>query len=121
MTGSSGGIERRQYKRRYIQFSVRYRFQAEGVITDWKESEAGNVSAGGLFMTFGEKLEVGRELELDFEVPGRDPPIHARGVIVWTRETVPGTMVECGLRFEALAAEDKDFLLRFAEEGPEAA
>ena len=45
------GAERRQYKRRYIQFPVRYRLNIEGVIRDWRESEAGNISAGGVFVT----------------------------------------------------------------------
>ncbi|MBI4396192.1 MAG: PilZ domain-containing protein [Elusimicrobia bacterium] len=110
------GHERRRYKRRYIQFSVRYRLNVEGVIREWRETEAGNVSAGGLFMTFGETLHVGRVMDLEFVVPGRSAPILARGTIVWARNVVPNTMVECGLEFSEINPEDKAFLDAFASQ-----
>ena len=111
--------ERRQYKRRFVNFSVRYKFQAEGVLSDWKSSEAGNVSAGGLFMTFGEDIHMGKEFDLEFSVPGKTRTIIVKGIVKWVKVVVPGAMVECGLEFVAINPEDKAFLDAFAHEGTE--
>ena len=113
------GADRRRYRRRFVQFNVRYRFDAEGVLSDWKVSEAGNVSAGGLFMTFGENLEKGRELDVELTVPGRDRLIKAKGIIRWVKVVVPDSMVECGFEFANISAEDKAFLDAYANEAPE--
>jgi c-di-GMP-binding flagellar brake protein YcgR len=120
MADSPDGAERRRYKRRAVHFPVRYRLGAEGVITEWKEGDAGNVSAGGLLMTFGEKIEAGRVLDLEFSIPGADAPIHTRGRVAWVRDRVPGVMVECGLEFDELPPIHKKSLLEYAEGGDEA-
>ncbi|HOW27432.1 MAG TPA: PilZ domain-containing protein [Elusimicrobiota bacterium] len=110
------GIEKRKFKRRYIQFSVRYRFNAEGVITDWKTSHAGNMSAGGLFMTFGENLYVGRVLDLEFSLPEQNKTIRTTGRIVRVKEVIPGTMVDCGLEFTDLKEEDRQYLDAYSKD-----
>src|SRR5687767_15832135 len=110
------GADRRKYKRRYIQFPVRYRLNIEGVIRDWKQSEAGNVSAGGVFVTVGEKLTVGRVMDMEFTVPGRAKPIKAKAEVKWVKVVVPDTMVECGLEFSDISSDDRAFLEKFANE-----
>lgn len=110
------GSERRKHKRRFIHFAVRYRFNAEGVLSDWKTSEAGNISAGGLFMTFGETLHMGKQMDVEFLVPGNDKVIKATGTIRWLKVVVPDTMVECGLEFSNISPEDQAFIESFAEE-----
>jgi c-di-GMP-binding flagellar brake protein YcgR len=101
------GSERRRFKRRLVQFAVRYRFNAEGVLSDWKKSEAGNVSVGGLLMVFGENLHIGKEIDLEFILPESGRVIKSVGTIKWLKVVVPDTMVECGLEFLNLAPEDR--------------
>lgn len=112
------GADRRKFKRRYIQFAAHYRFNAEGVLSDWKTSSVGNISAGGLFMIFGEDLHVGREIELELDIPDTGRIIKVKAVIRRIKEVVPGAMVECGLEFVNLAPEDRAFIDKFANEQP---
>lgn len=113
-SGGMGGAEKRRYVRRAVQFPVRYRLSLQGMITEWKESTAGNVSAGGLFMTSGEEVKQGAELDLEFTIPGHRPPIRATGRVAWVNVVVPKTMVQCGLEFSGLTPEDRAFLEEFS-------
>lgn len=110
------GAERRRFKRRLINFTVRYRFNAEGVLSDWKKSEAGNVSAGGLLMVFGEDIHIGKRIDVEFVIPGTERVVKAIGTIKWTKVVMADTMVECGFEFSNISPEDRALIETFVEE-----
>ncbi len=110
-----GGAERRRYQRIACQIPVRYRLKAQGVLTSWKESEAGNISAGGLFVTFGEKMEKGMLLDLEIPVPGLVGPLKTLGKVVWVEAVASDKIVKCGLEFAQIRAEDRAFLSKYIE------
>jgi Tfp pilus assembly protein PilZ len=109
----SSGAERRRYERIACQIPVRYRLKAQGMITSWKESEAGNISTGGLFITFGEKIPLGDVIALEVRVPGLVGPLQVDARVAWVKEAAG--VVECGLEFSGLKPQDKKFLAGFIE------
>lgn len=109
------GAERRLYQRVSCQIPVRYRLKAQGVLTSWKESAAGNISAGGLFITFGEKMEQGMLLDLEIPVPGLVGPLKTLGKVVWVEAVAADKIVKCGLEFTQIRAEDRAFLAGYIE------
>ena len=52
---------------------------------DFKKAYSTNIGEGGLFIQTDQLIEVGREVNLVFSLPGESRPIHARGKVTWHR------------------------------------
>ena len=78
-----GGVERRRYHRRFIQFPLRYR-RAGMTGASWQTTLLINISENGLFMTAAEALQLDNLLDIEFTPPGRTELIQVRSI---TRKT----------------------------------
>ena len=62
-----------------------------------------------------EVVGLGRELDVEFLIPGDAKPIKATGTIRWLKVVVPDTMVECGFEFSNINAADRARIDAFAQ------
>ncbi|HOW27506.1 MAG TPA: PilZ domain-containing protein [Elusimicrobiota bacterium] len=104
-------IERRQTSRIGCRLPVRYKEKGQGLLVNIKTAQSGNLSANGIFLTFGEKIAVGMLMELEIPVPGLLAPISALAKVVWRGGTT--SCVECGLEFTEIKPQDRVFLMKF--------
>ncbi|MFH1776365.1 MAG: PilZ domain-containing protein [Candidatus Omnitrophota bacterium] len=102
--------ERRRYVRLDAGVEVKYSvFSSDAVplLTTAKE-----ISAGGIRIFTGEKLDIGTKVYLAIKLPGSETPIEGEAEVVWVEEFMiiseprPSTKFEVGLSFITIDEEN---------------
>lgn len=75
-----------------------------------------DLAAGGVFVATYQPLSLGTSVDLEVGIADEEP-IHAKGVVRWTRVHMDGSDLPAGvgIKFVELDAETRDRLQRFAE------
>jgi len=105
-------------KRRFIRFDIALKV-AYIVQRDPKTEKLGttkDVSAQGMQLLTGDKLETGDKVDLKIFVPEALNPAHIKGIVVWSKE--PGTLPEsrshnAGIDFLKIEEDNKNTFLKF--------
>jgi len=123
----SGGLERRRFIRRFIQFPVQFRpttnptspsahEPADSSSDPWQTTLLINISENGLFMTAGQEMKIGDLWDFQFQLPQRPHRIMATGRVLRVNTVQPGIIYECGVQFVRLSEPDRKLLADFASE-----
>jgi hypothetical protein len=71
------------------------------------------LSAGGVLLnTFQVKLDLKSNVEIEFQIPGHDKPLHAKGVVMRVTKKTPKSF-RAGVKFEEISRHDLDQLNDF--------
>jgi len=104
-------------KRRFIRFSialkVAYIVQKELRIE--KLGTTKNVSAQGMQLLTGDKLEPGDKVDLKIFVPEALNPAHMKGIVMWSKdpESTKGHSYSIGIDFGKVEEDNKNTFLKF--------
>jgi len=105
-------------KRRFIRFDislkVAYIVQKEPKIEKFGVTK--DISARGIQLLTGEKLEFRDKVDLKIFVPEALNPAHIKGVIVWSKELAErpkGYSHSAGIDFEKIEEDNKNTFLKF--------
>ena len=79
--------EKRRATRLYESISVRQRSQEDESI---EETQANDISTGGLRMFTDNHLDVGSKLKIEINIPRSSRPYYAEGEVVWLKEAQGG-------------------------------
>lgn len=74
---------------------------------------SGDISEGGVFVSTYRDLATGTPVDLEFELPGSDRVVKAKGEVRWHRSGSPDAPPGVGIAFEELADEDRAVIHRF--------
>ena len=104
-------------KRRFIRFEISLKVSYI-VRQDPKVEKTGMVkdmSAGGMQLLTGEKLEVGKKLNLKMHLPEAPNPAHLNGIVLWSKEIEPGKKLSysAGIEFGNIEEDNKNTFLKF--------
>jgi len=104
-------------KRRFIRFNIALKV-AYIVLRDPKTEKLGttkDVSAAGMQLLTGDKLEMGDKVDLKIFVPDALNPAHLKGIVAWTRDLEPaGThSYSTGIDFGKIEEDNKNTFLKF--------
>ncbi len=96
--------ENRKHKRVPTDFLIRARVSTHDEV---QEGICQNLSTGGLFIQMQEPLPKGTELYLELKLEPINQTIHAEGVVVWVRPSMPDPKFPSGIgmRFTAISDE----------------
>lgn len=75
-----------------------------------------DLSLGGIFLETKKPFRIGAELELEFELPGRDQRVRVKGVVARIVDAVPEhheVVAGMGIEFKYMPAESRAELLAF--------
>ncbi|MFH1539597.1 MAG: PilZ domain-containing protein [bacterium] len=101
--------ERRGFVRVVSELRLRYRVLDEGPP---KDSSAHDVCGGGLRLITNEKIDEGRILKFDMEVPGSQRAVAAEARVVWS-EDMDGGCWEVGTEFTRIEPRDQAKILKY--------
>ena len=105
--------DRRKHRRYYLKALLQI---AEGGEYSNVTLESINISAGGLLLRSGARIEVGKEFSLLFSLPGHDQPIKATCEAVHNLEAIPGKQYFVGAKFRDVEGITPDELNRHLQE-----
>jgi c-di-GMP-binding flagellar brake protein YcgR len=106
--------EKRQFIRFDIALKAAYIVQKKPKIE--KFSSTKDISAQGMQLLTGEKLESGDRIDLKLFIPEALNPIHLKGVIAWSKDLPVGTAGythSAGISFEKIEEDNKNTFLKF--------
>lgn len=93
--------ERRQYKRFQKNFILKY-FDLKTPKEKHEITQLKNISQGGLCFINSQKLNQNTRLGIELKTPYISTTTYLEGIILDTREKIPGILYETRLRFEKL-------------------
>ena len=104
-------------KRRFIRFDISLKV-AYIVQKDPKTEKLGttkDVSAAGMQLLTGDKMETGDRVDLDIFVPEALNPAHMKGIVMWSREPEPpqNNSYSAGIDFVKIEEDNKNTFLKF--------
>lgn len=104
-------------KRRFIRFDIALKVSYI-IQKDPKAEKIGttrDVSAQGMQLLTGDKLEVGDKVDLKIFVPEALNPAHMKGIVVWSRESdnAKSHSYGSGIDFEKIEEDNKNTFLKF--------
>jgi len=104
-------------KRRFIRFDIALKVSYI-IQKDPKTEKIGttrDISAQGMQLLTGDKLEVGDKVGLNIFVPEALNPAHMKGIVVWSRESGPAKShsYSSGIDFEKIEEDNKNTFLKF--------
>lgn len=104
-------------KRRFIRFDIALKV-AYIVQRNPKVEKLGatkDISAAGMQLLTGDKLELGDKVDLKIFVPDALNPAHLKGIVVWTKDLEPaGThSYGIGIDFGKIEEDNKNTFLKF--------
>ena len=74
---------------------------------------SGDISEGGVFVSTYRDLATGTPVDLEFELPGSNRVVKAKGEVRWHRSASPDVPPGVGIAFDELADEDRALIHRF--------
>lgn len=80
---------------------------------------ADNMSEGGLFVATHELIGIGKQVDLEVQLPGEEKPIRVSGEVRWQRTVADpsnGVLPGFGAEFVDLSPEDRQRLEQFLEQ-----
>jgi uncharacterized protein (TIGR02266 family) len=77
---------------------------------------SGDLSRGGIFVSTYEPIEIGREVQVEFDLPTGQ--IVTRGIVRWIRAASEGMSPGVGIGFTELSPNDRLVIERFCAERP---
>lgn len=89
-------VERRRSARAPVTVRIEY-----GTVDSLFSEFTRNINEGGLFIETEAPLELGERVRLQFQLPGSEQPIRARGRVAWVRGSEQGAP-GMGIEFEDL-------------------
>ena len=105
----------RKHKRYRKPLHVRYSC-AKGPLIIESESEANDISAGGIRLSLDENLKVSDRVRLAIDLPWRSRPLDAIAKVIWTspRLTTGAFTIQrdCGLEFNWTSVPDVQELIK---------
>ena len=104
-------------KRRFIRFDIALKV-AYIVQRDPKTEKLGttkDVSAAGMQLLTGDKLELGDKVDLKIFVPDALNPAHLKGIVVWVKDLEPARThsYSTGIDFGKIEEDNKNTFLKF--------
>ncbi|MBU1913307.1 MAG: PilZ domain-containing protein [Candidatus Omnitrophica bacterium] len=104
-------------KRRFIRFDIALKVSYI-IRKDPKVEKIGttkDVSAQGMQLLTGDKLEAGDKVDLKIFVPEALNPAHMKGIVVWSIESGPAKShsYSSGIDFEKIEEDNKNTFLKF--------
>ena len=105
--------EKRQFIRFNIALKVSYIIHKDPKVE--KIGTTKDVSAQGMQLLTGDKLDVGDKVDLKIFVPEALNPAHMKGIVVWSRESGPAKShsYSSGICFEKIEEDNKNTFLKF--------
>lgn len=101
--------ERRSTQRRKLEVEVSLTSES-----NFFAGLAGDVSAGGIFVSTYELRPVGTKLDVVFSLA--ETVIEARGTVRWVQEPREGVSPGMGVQFETLSSQDREKIEGFCQE-----
>jgi Tfp pilus assembly protein PilZ len=98
-----------------LPLNIEMDYQVRGVgDTDLDTGHGKNLSAGGICVILGRRLQMGTQLALSLHLPNSYSPLHVSGRVVWSEECRVGQdrIFETGLSFKDLSEADQTELQR---------
>ena len=104
-------------KRRFIRFDIALKV-AYIVQRNPKAEKLGttkDISAAGMQLLTGDKLELGDKVDLKIFVPDALNPAHLKGIVVWTKDLEPAGRHSygIGIDFGKIEEDNKNTFLKF--------
>jgi len=104
-------------KRRFIRFDIALKVSYI-IQKDPRAEKIGttkDVSAQGMQLLTGDKLEAGDKVDLKIFVPEALNPAHMKGIVVWSIESGPAKShsYSSGIDFEKIEEDNKNTFLKF--------
>jgi len=104
-------------KRRFIRFDIvlKVAYIVQKELRAEKLGTTKNVSAQGMQLLTGDKLEPGDRVDLKIFVPEALNPVHMKGVVMWSKdpEPVKSHSYSAGVDFGKVEEDNKNTFLKF--------
>lgn len=116
---SYSGLERRKYKRIRHHFMISLRIFPEIASKNnakWDMATLENLSAGGMFFTYHEKLRPGTLLEFKITLPFLIERTRCLGIVKRVIENPPAKIYGIGIYFVEIEGEKKDAIDKAAND-----
>ncbi len=101
--------DRRRHVRVYHNYILSYHLKGKGNIK-YEMSQVNNISKGGINFIITAPFEPGSELVIELKTPFLNDKVTLEGVVLDSKEKIPGILYEARVQLHDLSAEAQDVL-----------
>ncbi|MBF0121872.1 MAG: PilZ domain-containing protein [Candidatus Omnitrophica bacterium] len=103
------GVERREFARIKKHFVIRF-VQKNNLTVKYEVSQVENISRGGMSFSSGITFTPDAELLIELRTPYMSETVHLVGVVLESKDKIPGILYQNRIKFKDLTPGAKDIL-----------